>query len=411
MSDINFSVKRNFIIKLGKALHKYGTPAFRMEAHLENVSSMLGLKGYFLVTPTSLTFVLWRPGGTGSDAQEYNYVLRVKPGEIDLGQLARVNQLVENLDREHLNLAEADQGLDDIAKRNNTYNNWMISAAFVIGGGGFAMLMSASWSSILCASLLSLIACFFSIKAERSKRISETLEPVTAVLCGLLTVGIAHWLPGINIPIVILSAIIVFIPGLSLTIGLSELSRRELVSGTARVMDALMMLFKLYFGAVLGMAFGVLIFGKPEMAVTEPMPYWVIWLGVLALTLSLAVIFKVRHRDIVWSILAGLVAYLSSRLGAQFLGDSLGPFMGAYVVGIYANAYARISKSPASVVMLSGIVLLVPGSKAYLSLNTAVFGESLINIPNLGSQTFLIFMAIIAGIIFSNLTLPPKQSL
>lgn len=54
----NFAEKRRFIIKLGKALHKYGTPAYRLEAHLQNVSALLEIKARFMVTPTTLTFIL-----------------------------------------------------------------------------------------------------------------------------------------------------------------------------------------------------------------------------------------------------------------------------------------------------------------------------------------------------------------
>jgi uncharacterized membrane protein YjjP (DUF1212 family) len=36
----NFAEKRRFIIKLGKALHKYGAPAYCLEAHLQNVSEL-----------------------------------------------------------------------------------------------------------------------------------------------------------------------------------------------------------------------------------------------------------------------------------------------------------------------------------------------------------------------------------
>ena len=60
LSDEEFLTKRKFIIKLGKALHKFGTPAYRLESHLQSVASTLGLEGYFLITPTTMTFVLQR---------------------------------------------------------------------------------------------------------------------------------------------------------------------------------------------------------------------------------------------------------------------------------------------------------------------------------------------------------------
>ena len=54
----DFIEKRRFLIRLGKALHKFGTPAYRLEAHLQNVADFLDMQASFIITPTALTFVL-----------------------------------------------------------------------------------------------------------------------------------------------------------------------------------------------------------------------------------------------------------------------------------------------------------------------------------------------------------------
>ncbi|GDY24908.1 threonine/serine ThrE exporter family protein [Agarivorans sp. Toyoura001] len=407
MKQSSFEVKRDFIIKLGKALHKYGTPAFRMESHLRNVAETMGLDGYFLVTPTSLTFVLWAP----DDTQEYNYVMRVKPGEIDLGMLARTNQLVEKVTAQEVSLSEAISQLNTLANQAPMHTPWTMLLAFAITGGAFAMLMAATWNTIIWSSLLSGISFYLAHRAEHSRGVHEALEPVAALLCAFMAVAISQIVPDINIPILILSSIIIFVPGLSLTLGLSELAARELIAGTARVMDGVMVLFKLYFGAVLGMAFGALIWGQVDLHVIEVSTWWIKWLGVFLLSLGLSVVFKVRPKDIPWGILSGIIAYSAAFVGSAYLGEALGPFIGAFVVGVYANLFAKFTKSPASVVLLQGIVLLVPGSKAYISLNSMVLGESMVSIPNIGSQTFLIFMSIVAGILFANVAVPQRSSL
>ncbi|MGL4834547.1 MAG: threonine/serine exporter family protein, partial [Shewanella sp.] len=102
MDNEDFIRKRKFIIKLGKALHKFGTPAYRLETHLQTVARTLGIEGYFLISPTSMTFVLQH-----DTDQEYNHVARVKPGELDLGSLARTDELVDELTSGKRTLAEA----------------------------------------------------------------------------------------------------------------------------------------------------------------------------------------------------------------------------------------------------------------------------------------------------------------
>jgi len=212
-------------------------------------------------------------------------------------------------------------------------------------------------------------------------------------------------------PLVILSAIIAFIPGLSLTLGLAELSARHLMSGTARIMDAVMMLFKLYFGAVLGMALGKLFWGEVEYITPNIMPDWTAWAAVTTLSISLVILFRVRKKDAPWGIISGYVAYGASIIGAAYLGPALGAFVGAFVLGIYGNLFSRIMKLPSSIVKLLGLVVLVPGSKVYIGLNSAISGVDMLNTSNIGSQAFLIFMSLVAGLIFANVALPSRKTL
>ncbi|WP_085298659.1 threonine/serine exporter family protein [Cognaticolwellia mytili] len=403
----NFIDKRRFIIRLGKALHKFGTPAYRLEAHLTNVSESLGLFGSFVITPTSLTFVL----SQDHENQDYNHILRVAPGDLDLGSLARADELVDELTSGQRTLAESIERLDDIANKPNPYGRFLTFLAFGASSGAFAMLMQTSWNDVFWSTLLGMIVCLFTFWAERSKRVTDMLEPISALTSAILASAIALIDPSINIPLVILSSIIAFIPGLALTLALSELAARNLMSGTARIMDALMILFKIYFGGVLGIALGKMLWG--EVAFVEPShtPEWTVWAAVTTLSISLVILFRCRKKDAPWGIISGYVAFGASIVGAEYLGVALGAFVGAFALGIYSNIFSRIMNLPSSVVKLLGLVVLVPGSKVYIGLNHAVSGQTMLNATDIGSQAFLIFMSLVAGLIFANVALPSRKTL
>lgn len=399
--------KRRFIIKLGKALHKFGTPAYRLEAHLLNVATFLDLKGCFIITPTALTFVV----SEGEDQPEYTHVVRVNPGELDLGSLARTDELVDELSSGQRTLSESLERLDEIANKPNPYGQVLTFLAFGASSGAFAMLMNTSWNDVFWSGLLGLVVYLFVFWSERSKRVTDMLEPISALTVALLASAITLIDPSINIPLVILSSIIAFIPGLALTLGLSELAARNLMAGTARIMDALMSLFKLYFGGVLGLALGKLMWG--EVAFVEPTstPVWTAWVAVTILTFSLVILFKARKKDAPWGIISGYIAYGASVWGSLYLGIALGAFVGAFALGLYSNLFSRLMNLPSSVVKLLGLVVLVPGSKVYIGLNSAVSGQNILNSSDIGSQAFLIFMSLVAGLIFSNVILPPRKTL
>ncbi|AMO54602.1 hypothetical protein GZ77_24670 [Endozoicomonas montiporae] len=407
MKSDGFSQKRDFILELGKALHQFGTPAFRLEAHLNNVTKFLGLDGYFLLSPTSMTFSLWEHAET----EQQNYNIRVHPGELDLGRLAEADELVEELVSGSKTLDEALTSLRQLTRKPAPYSQQLTMLAFGVSAGAFAMLMRASWIDIMFSTLAGLMVYCLIVLVERKGLNSEILEPLSSIMAALFAAAVSVFYPEIYSPIVILSSIIVFIPGLAITMGLKDLAARHLTSGTARVMDGIMCLFKLYFGTTLGMALGAQIFGSVEHVNAPAVPEWTLWLAVPTLSMTLVVIFKSRLKDAPWGVLSAIVAFVGSLLGTVYLGDSLGLFVGAVMTGMYSNIYSRITNAPSSVVLLHGVVLLVPGSKAYITLNEVISGESMMALSDLGPQTFLIFMSITAGLIFANSLIPSRKTL
>ncbi len=405
----DYRLRRNFIFELGKALHQFGTPAFRLEAHLLNVCHSLGLDGYFIVAPTVLTIVLWEPGSS----EKHNYHVRMKPGDLDLGSLALADQLVDEVVSGELEVEEATEHLIGIYNSPPPFGERMTFMAFGLTSGAFAMLIGLSWINVGVALLTGLVVYALMQWVLLTNKDTEALEPLVATGSALFASAMGHFYAGINVPLVVLSGIIVFIPGLSITMALKDLTARHMASGTSRLMDGLMCMCKLYFGSVLGTSIADLLWSQHEATdvVAHTMPQWAIWLSIPLLSFTLVVVFKNRIKDMPWGILSAIVAYIGSMSGAMYLGDNVGPFVGALAVGIYSNIFSRITNSPSLVVLLHGVVLLVPGSKAYLGLNQLVSGEVMLDLPEIGTQAFMIFMSILAGLIFSNMVCPSRKTL
>jgi uncharacterized membrane protein YjjP (DUF1212 family) len=403
-----FRRTRRFIVKLGKMLHKYGTPAFRLEAHLAEVAAYLKVHASFISTPTSLTFVIW----TDMHEEEYNHAARVEPGELDLGSLARTDELVSSLIAGELSLIEADERLSEIEQKAKFLHPLVMTLSYGIATGAFAVLMGASLLDAVATTCIGLVMYLFVFWSQHSKRVHLMLEPAVAMVAGLLACAIAHYLePGINIRLVVLSSIIVFIPGLALAIGLAELSSRHVVSGTARVMDAIMQLFKLYFGAFIGISLGFFLFSEVEHNPIIKMPQWSLFVAVLMLCAALVPIFNIKLKHAPWGILCGFIGYFSTYWASKYLEFGLGTFAGAFAVGVFANLFTRFAHAPATIVLMQGLIVLVPGSKTYIGLNSFVSGQDFVQAEHIGQETFVIFMSLVAGLIFANVLVPTKKAL
>jgi uncharacterized membrane protein YjjP (DUF1212 family) len=336
----------------------------------------------------------------------------MQPGELDMNSLSRTDELAHELLSGDISLAEADTRLNEIDVMPSPYGKSVTGVAFGMSTSAFSMLMGAGWSEIIYSGLLGLMVYFWTLWALRSKRVSQMLEPVASFSVGFVACAINHYsASGFNIWLIILSSLIILVPGLSLTMGLAELSSRNMVSGTARVMDATMQLFKLYFGAFLGVSLGYELFGQQELAMADTLPFWINWLGVLMLSVGLVAIFRTRMKHVPWAIASTFIAYAASNWSSAYLENGLGAFVGAFALGVFANMFSRIANAPSTIVAMHGLIVLVPGSKTYIGLNSFISGQDIIKTDHIGQETFLILMSLVAGLIFANVVMPTRKAL
>jgi uncharacterized membrane protein YjjP (DUF1212 family) len=408
LNTLEFIQIRRFIVKLGKMLHKYGTPAFRLEAYLLEVASYLGVHASFIATPTSITFVIW----SDKHEDEYNHAARLQPGDLDMSALSLTDELANELLSGKVSLSDADMRLDKINEMPSPYGKVITGFAFALATGSFSMLMGASVPEILWTGLLGFVSYLWVLWAQRSKRVNLMLEPVTSFMAGILACAISRYFdPGINIPLMVLSSVIILVPGLALTMGLAELSSRNLVSGTARIMDAIMQLFKLYFGAFLGVAVGFSLFGQNQFEPAASLPYWATWLAVGLLCFALVPIFRTRIKHIPWALMSAFIAYGVTVYSSIYMDQTFGTFIGAFALGVFANVFTRIANQPSTIVAMHGLIVLVPGSKTYIGLNSFISGQDFVQADHVGQEVFLIFMSLVAGLIFANVVMPTKKAL
>src|SRR5262249_17026582 len=97
-------------------------------------------------------------------------------------------------------------------------------------------------------------------------------------------------------------------------------------------------------------------------------PAWTLALALILAPLALALRFDARPRDMAWIVAAWLLSYAGVQLGSRVLELELNEAVGGFLVGAWANLYARTTRRPAAIVMVPGIILLVPGSIGFQSL-------------------------------------------
>lgn len=407
MEVSEYQKRTRFIITLGKALHHCGAASQRIEKHLGNVAAMLDLHGHFLFTPTGFTCVFW----LDDEYDQHVHIERVEPGGMDLGRLWMIDSLIENISQGNIPFEEGNTRLQQLAQSPPLYASWLLGLSWIATGAAFAALLSNTWNDVIASAGLCLVTFLLYLLSKRYSRLGSLLTILAPFLSGVIAQALYAYGMPINVPFVILSSILVFIPGLSLTVAMSEISAHQLVSGSSRLVDAIMSLLLLLFGAIMGVSTASLLWSNDVTTAPLLLHPAKTWPAVIVLSLSLTIAFNIPYRKCLWGFFACIVAFAAAKSAGQVFGMITGMFLGSLAVGLFSNFFARLTKAPASVLSTQGIILLVPGSTTYMILNQWVIGTRMLPGAETSSQALMMFVSLVAGLLFANAMLPPRKSL
>lgn len=391
----------NFILTLGRALHTSGYAAHRLEGVLSLAARQLGITAQFFSTPTSI-FIAF-----GQLDRQRTYLIRVEPGEQDLGKLSRLDRVILRVLRGELSPADGSAEIEKIVAAPPSYGPLITTLAFALTSGSAARFLGGGLREIAVGTLLGLVIGLLALVAHRYAAATRVFEPVASFAAALLATMISHAWP-IAPFIATLAGLIVLVPGFSLTVAMVELSTRHLASGTARMSAAFMTFLGIIFGVGLGNALAGVLLGP--MVSVQPLPTWP-WVQVVALLvapLGFVVLLKAERRDTPWFVAVGLVAFYGSRLGAHIFGPELGSFLGALGVGVASNLLSKWLDRPSQIFLVPGILLLVPGSVGMRSL-AALMDREVVSGIETAFQMMVIAVSLVAGILISTVVTPRRR--
>ncbi len=393
-TDERLNELAQLFIALGRGLHEVGQPAHKVERTLVRVAERFGVPLQILVMPTGHFLSILR------DGEPLTFVLRMNLGMVDLN---RLSQLIAVSD----GLINGSLGVDGSTRPYRQDHERQLPAQQTGDRGGLRLERGAvlgffggGWQELAISTCVGIVVGVIAALMNRRRNAGRTFELVAAAAAALLA-GSADELFGAYggwIPLA--AGLIVLLPGISLVDSLEELANGQLTAGGSRLAGVGVVFLSLTFGAVIGYAVAEL---WPTIHDVEPhhLPEWCIGPALLVVAIGSLLRFRACWRDWWVILIASALALVGSRLGKQYVGELAGPFLAASALGLAGNLYARVSGGAAELMIVPGIALLVPGSVGYQSME-AFLGQDTAHGVETAFQMFLIGIALVAGLLFSN---------
>ena len=394
-------IEQRFLLRVGEVLHSLGTPSHRLESVMVRLADSLGIYAHFLSTPTSLI------ASMGRGRMEQTRLLRAVPGEENLGKLVEVDELLEEVEDGKLSVSDALGRLNRLVEARSRFGPVLSALAFGLSATGAAVFLGGELYECLTAAGLGLLIFALGFFWRKSPDRVYLNDAIMAFAAALGAVMVDRFVVPIDYGIATLAALIILLPGLSFTVAMLELATRHLSSGVARLAGAATTLLIIVLGVALAWRIGGA--GEAHQGAVL-LPFQARWAIMALVPFGFAVLFQVRVREWWVVYLAGSAGYAGALLGKRFLDADLGPFLGALLVGLVGNLYARVFDRPSSVAHLPGILLLVPGTVGYQAL-TLFLTEDSLNGAALAFRTTMVGAALVGGLLSASALLPPRRSL
>lgn len=395
----------DYLVELGGALMAAGCPSHRLEELLGVVARLEGVTADVFAVPTGLFVSLRTPEGEPTAVA----MVRVNEWRTDLGRLAALDRVLNDVAERTLSIAEARAALRALEAAPPAWRTWVRIAAGAGASAGAAVSFGGGLPDAALAGLGGLLLQVVITRARRAgmRFLEHFIGGVVAAVLSLLATAV--W-PTHSREVLVLSIIIPLLPGMVLTTGLAELTYKNLVAGTAHLMEAAVTMLSLVFGIALVLGVERELGLHADAAATSEAMAWPWQLLALVVALpSFGVLVGLPRRLLPVALAAGAVVWVMAALTRPWPGPHAA-FAAAAVLGAASSLYARATQRPAQLFLVPGLLLLVPGVFGFRSLEALLRGDYAGGAGQLVDM-FLIAGALVMGLLVASVAVPARKIL
>ena len=391
-----------FLLRFARAGHDAGYSTAELEDRLQALARALGQKeAQISATPTLVDISL------GSIPRQQSYALRVRPTAVDLDVIARLDRLVQEVVDRPLTADQALTALDEV-EAERLKRPWpVLLAAYALAGVSLTVVLGGGWRDAVGAALVGLVVGAIALPGNRTARTQSLVAPAVAVAASFCAAALVELGLKASPDVVTLAALVTFLPGMTLTIGMRELATEHLQSGVANTASALVQLLGLVFGVGIGRSIASGWFGATSGPVPDSSFSALHLLAAVGAGLAFTVTLRAQRRDAVLMCSATVIALGANELGGAVFGDQAAALVAAFTIGIAGGLAGWVLRRSPLVFIVPAVLMLVPGSAGFNSVLQLLTNQTASGITA-GFDTFVTAISIAYGLMISAIVLPRR---
>lgn len=223
-----------FVTEAGQLLLKNGAEVSRTQQTMEIMAKSFGVDSFHGYVLTNGIFA-----SMGTDYGQPAQIRSVPAAEVHLGRVEAINALSRRIARGEANLEQAWQELERIRNMDYAPTAQQILSCG-LGSACFAILFGGVWQDGVVALVVGLALQMLLLLMNRWQLNKLVNRFVGAAFVALVTMLLFIPPFGQNMDKSIIGALMPLVPGMALTLGVRDLIMADFLSGTIRMLDALL---------------------------------------------------------------------------------------------------------------------------------------------------------------------------
>ncbi|KAH8923061.1 DUF1212-domain-containing protein [Atractiella rhizophila] len=371
--------RQDFILKLARALMMFGAPTHRLENQIQATAQVLDIKCQVIYLYNFMIISF-------QDEEAHVSETRIikQNSALDLGKLTQISLLHYEVCHDEIGVDEASLEISRLMQAKPIYGTW---TSILIGGLCSVMIAVPSFNASFIDLLVSfplgcLLVASQSLIAAKSQVLSSIFEIVIAAVISFTAAGLAST-EYFCYAAVTSASIVLILPGWPVCSAALELQSRSIVSGSVRLVWAIIYSLFLGFGISLGAQFWELfsnqkvLYGSdntcavPHMTGNPDAPWWrqtvTLWTAFLFVPgfpffLALRNQSPIFRREMAVSVAIAGVGWTTNHFAAKgFPGRSdITSACGAFAVGLLGNLWGKLQQGTSFIVTVVPVLFQLP---------------------------------------------------
>ncbi|KAK4034983.1 hypothetical protein C8A01DRAFT_18293 [Parachaetomium inaequale] len=343
-----------YLLKLCKALMIYGAPTHRLEAYMRMSARVLGIEGQFMYLPDTM-IISFDDSNTHTTEVK---IVRASQG-LDFGRLRDVHEIYKEVVHDRIGVDEATTRLNDITARKPKFPVWLriffygIASAMVAPFG-----FEGRYIDMPICFILGCLVGFLQLFLSPSNELYANVFEITAAVATSFLARAFGSIRGGELfcfSSLAQSAIALILPGYMVLCASLELQSHQMVSGSVRMVYAL--IYTLFLGY--GFTIGSVIYGYMDSNAVSavhcsvgdswytqrpPEDYYLLF--VLPFTLCLCAINQAQWKQTPVQVFISLAGFCVNNFSSRFFKGNgiVSSSLGALTIGVLANLYSRLGR-------------------------------------------------------------------